>query len=1043
MTRRRHRRRRLDGPPPPTASLTRVLLALYSIPLFYPNSAGSAVGVAAAAVAAGTEATPLKDKQQPDAADPAARDLQRQQDPAGRSSSGGVIGGGGQQEQSVDSRSGETEEVPGGERTSIEEDLGQEGRQQRHGKPGDRHGKNEARLSQHQRDGGSGSGSSSSGSSSSGSSGRKGREEDETRTPQAEHTSGEKDCSKDTSTVNDGARPVRPPLLAPHAQETEATPEALASAAERGASNGEGCGVGSCGGDGGVDAASSDDRWAAQTLGVPMALHHPLGEMSDALGFASARTTLQTIGGALPRVLEDSAWCDEVEETECFSAPSATKRADEERDETGEEEVIVGGFASDGLGFDSSRTAQTIGGTLPRILEDSAWCAGEEDCSSAPSVSVGGEKKQKREETREEKVAAGPSASNGLGFDSTRTVQTIGGALPRIVEDSAWCAGEEDRSSASADRERGQTREVQPALCASPSGEGEACEAREGYGASTDEGVQAFLGQGESTLEAGADGKCDGEHPGNGGSQAGRGAAAEGECKQNFPAVERQSPQEQRGPLVKGQGANIKATLDPRHGGEGDRADYGKAALDVEGTAEAGGQQGGGEEGVEGFLVTVLGKAWNSWKIIVCALVVGAVTLGMYLQGSLSRWLPFLHGSSRRGWLSDLDSVIANARSRTGTFCSPGGLSGDAAADDSDLPDLVSADGGDDGRIGDDHGPRNASSDAGEAPLMWDTRPKPDDYLVFHPVLGVVPAGAVRAWGGDGRGGWNGGRVKRRSSVTAVASATNKGGAGALGDGVLSMSSPSLSYSPSTETTRVVGGKPISKVAVMGGRKGKELPPVRNTEEWFRWLASHEAAGAAVAAAVAGVEQARGSAEALSVPGKEEEAAAAAAAAAELAASEALRVRASDFIKPVVVREEEALGRGGPACEGESERGRSGGGQQTVNTNGMSSAGSRKAAATTCAEMFADSQQQPPSADSSLTPAAIGLQLGIGSDELVCSTGGSCTSVSGIASTEEGLSGPGSGTGDDGEDSSLSFGGGGAGAGGSGGRTSSSEDGSS
>lgn len=363
----------------------------------------------------------------------------------------------------------------------------------------------------------------------------------------------------------------------------------------------------------------------------------------------------------------------------------------------------------------------------------------------------------------------------------------------------------------------------------------------------------------------------------------------------------------------------------------------------------------------------------------------------------------------------DLDSAIATARSRAGSFCSgrAGVFTGDT--DDSDLPDLVSDD--DDERVGDrggwseDHG--------GEVPLMWDTRPKPDDFLVFHPVLGVVPVGAVRAWGGEGRGGWSGGKVGRRGGATTMTAAAamiaaTKRGSGAIEESVLSTSSPLLS---SSLPMRAGGDRPVSEESVVGGGQGKELPPVRNTEEWFRWLASREPAGGAPVA----------------LSGKEK----GGAVTAELVAAEAPREGGSGSATAVAVPAEAVEQRGEPEGDTENETNQSNGRQTTTSTNGGPTEGSgvRKAAATAGGGKLADSQQQQPS-DLSHTPAAISLQFGIGGGEHVCGGG---TGGSGSDSTDGGLSRPGSGG--DGEDS-LGFSGGSAGGGGTGARCS-SEDGSS
>lgn len=188
----------------------------------------------------------------------------------------------------------------------------------------------------------------------------------------------------------------------------------------------------------------------------------------------------------------------------------------------------------------------------------------------------------------------------------------------------------------------------------------------------------------------------------------------------------------------------------------------------------------------------------------------------------------------------DLDSAIATARSRASSFCSGGRAGGfsDDPVDGSDLPELVSDHEGDGGSDG--GGDRGSDGD-GEPPLMWDTRPKPDDFLVFHPVLGVVPAGAVRAWGGDGCGGWSAGKVGQNGRAAAAGVAVN-GGRGA--NNVTGGRSKESRCSPGCD--RRAGGK-VSKANAGGdGKRKRPVPPVRNTDEWFEWVAARETAAAAV-----------------------------------------------------------------------------------------------------------------------------------------------------------------------------------------------------
>lgn len=549
---------------------------------------------------------------------------------------------------------GDTEEELG--RAPIGEEMGVEERQER-GKPGHHLSEDEALLSQ-QTSGGCSSSSSS------------GKGEDETRPSQPEAP---RDDSKDTARENAGTRPVRPPTPVSTAREAGAAPEPLSSEPERSASAGKACRAHSRGDSGSGDGGGKDnDRWGAQTLGVPSRMHRPPGGASDVLGLVSSRT-VQKIGGTLPRVLEDSAWSD-GEEEQCLSEPlSAT--AGNEREETNDEDFVAGRSGSAGLAFDSSRTAQTIGGTLPRVLDDPAWCAGGKGCLPA-----GAEKE--REETMEEEGAIGGSASEGLGFDSARTVQTVhvGGTVPRILPDSAWCAGEEDCLSAGAETKT----PVQPgpgaahATCdgenlrdAKLIGRGQAgrddagsCEAKNDAASASASTSQATRKPARDSEEFAQEAVYPFSKP-----------ATSTEIKDNFPTVtppvaemvERQSIQEQRGPLVKGQGAKINTKIDARHEGGGDHR---TAAVNAGGTADSGsggasggrgvdphrrgpvGRRGRGgrgrdlsaesagggaaeeeEEEEDIVLTSVFGKARASWRTFACVLLLSGVALGMFLRG--------------------------------------------------------------------------------------------------------------------------------------------------------------------------------------------------------------------------------------------------------------------------------------------------------------------------------------------------------------------------------------------------------------------------
>lgn len=110
-------------------------------------------------------------------------------------------------------------------------------------------------------------------------------------------------------------------------------------------------------------------------------------------------------------------------------------------------------------------------------------------------------------------------------------------------------------------------------------------------------------------------------------------------------------------------------------------------------------------------------------------------------------------GGQRKGlWAQDLDAAITMVRARAGsmrvrpgTFFEGGHFA--AHEDYSDLPDLVPIDDQAMPSIDKDHEAfLNESHRNGLGkPPTWDSRPKPDDWLVFDPLLGVVPTGVVKA----------------------------------------------------------------------------------------------------------------------------------------------------------------------------------------------------------------------------------------------------------------------------------------------------------
>ena len=359
----------------------------------------------------------------------------------------------------------------------------------------------------------------------------------------------------------------------------------------------------------------------------------------------------------------------------------------------------------------------------------------------------------------------------------------------------------------------------------------------------------------------------------------------------------------------------------------------------------------------------------------------------------------------------DLDSAIASARSRASSFCSGRAtVFSEDPVDDSDLPELISDHEGDGGG-----GDRGSNGD-GEAPLMWDTRPKPDDYLVFHPVLGVVPAGAVRAWGGDGRGGWSGGETGRNEHAVSEARAAgaapsravsgapvNGGGHGA--EGVTGGCSKEPCCSPRRDRA---GGK-ISKA--VGDGKRKRLPPVRNTDEWLEWVAAREATAAKAATAAA--------AAAANVPNE--------------ATPEAIVPIEETGVVPTLIPPDGA-GAAPPDEAGEAGAGVAakeavpaevpGGGRAISGGGETERSGGGRARATATTEAMVGAEKHPSSL--SHTPAAFSLQFGVGNGTGNTCNGGGGGGGGGVESRGEGGSGRPGGAVDSGSgcDDSLSFGGG-------------------
>eukprot|EP00903_Cladosiphon_okamuranus_P018085 g16643.t1 len=626
----------------------------------------------------------------------------------------------------------------------------------------------------------------------------------------------------------------------------------------------------------GVGGGSDNDRWAAQTVGMQA----PRPRQLPSQQHSSCSGAVKTIGGTVPDVLEDSAWC--VGGEDC-GLPRA-EVADDGHDEA------LGARA--GLDGGASPSIKTVGGTVPDVLEGSAWCAREEGCAVHPPAGV------TRDDGRTEGVAGG---SNGRVGSSAASVYGGGlywGGVDGEVE-ARWrlqaAAGAGGKESIPAGQDDGVR---DGGALEQPTGK-----AAKGFsdkhagGRTTDAAAAAAAAAASAQFDPHLDGKgvpteadvypFSYSRPASSKQQS---APTVAPTPHDVAAEQPPLLQERRGPLVKGEGVNtntdpgrrVKADSAAPATGRGDvgepaknyvgevdgkdpdrrsRGGAGAGAgkdrwsrgrdLTIETAEESVGE--GEEEEEESFgRVTAAdwGRWWSSWRRFACALLVCAVVFGTYLRGTLPSWvpLPFLGRDPREAWAIDLDSAIANARSRASSFCSGrASVFSEDPVDDSDLPELVSDHEGDSGGSGE--GDRGGDAD-GEAPLMWDTRPKPDDYLVFHPVLGVVPAGAIRAWGGDGRGGWSGdGKVERngragaaagmRTEVRAVERKGVNGGHGA--EGVTGGRSIEPRCSP---RRGIEGGKGVK---AGGGGERKRLPPVRNTDEWFEWVAARETTAAAAA----------------------------------------------------------------------------------------------------------------------------------------------------------------------------------------------------
>lgn len=97
----------------------------------------------------------------------------------------------------------------------------------------------------------------------------------------------------------------------------------------------------------------------------------------------------------------------------------------------------------------SSGASKTIGGTVPDVLEDSAWCVGEGDCVRPQAEGA----------DDDDETQGVPAGQDGSAGSSSKT---IGGTVPDVLEDSAWCAREEDcvRPAAGVTRDDDKTDSV-------------------------------------------------------------------------------------------------------------------------------------------------------------------------------------------------------------------------------------------------------------------------------------------------------------------------------------------------------------------------------------------------------------------------------------------------------------------------------------------------------------------------------------------------------------------------------------------------------
>lgn len=289
-----------------------------------------------------------------------------------------------------------------------------------------------------------------------------------------------------------------------------------------------------------------------------------------------------------------------------------------------------------------SGAVKTIGGTMPDILQDSSWCAGDEVCVLPRATGAGNKEVARggvggRQKGTGSCIAAAGAATGGNGGEAEvcRGEFSISGDTGRVPDDEAraWPSGE-----APPGRDGRFTTTAAASLADFSAAKPKEKESRP-----------------PSTTE-----------------QSGLPTAA-----RPTVATERPPQQEQRGPLVKGQGANTNTRDRDDAGGvehpgatavgHGDRrtgtpeedaraeeptpgrwsrpANVGPAGGGSKGkgrrerelrAGSGGGGSGDDKRGGEGGVLEtafVGGKAWPSWRALACILLLSALVLGTYVRG--------------------------------------------------------------------------------------------------------------------------------------------------------------------------------------------------------------------------------------------------------------------------------------------------------------------------------------------------------------------------------------------------------------------------